>query len=243
MLPHKARGARWEQKGGRFQMATMKCPKCGRALDATGLAPDSGITCACGNVTAVSAGGTRQKTLYIILGVVVVLVACPCVVGVLSAIAIPNFIRGQARSKQSECKTHLKAWYTAQKAHYADANAYEPTLSRVGFAPERGNRYAYFAGEGPVEVRTQGQTEPTEGAVAVSVDTFRYGHMQPSPRRTCPRTWSTGWACPASAPSAKSPWPVRATSTMTRRWMCGSSPPGHSPSRTRMARPRSLASP
>jgi hypothetical protein len=158
-------------------MATMKCPKCGRALDVTGLAPGSGLTCACGNVTAVSAGGTRQKTLYIILGVVVVLVACPCVVGVLSAIAIPNFIRGQARSKQSECKTHMKAWYTAQKAHYA--NAYEPALSRVGFAPERGNRYAYFAGEGPVEVRTQGQTEPTEGAVAVSVDTFRYGHMQP----------------------------------------------------------------
>jgi type IV pilus assembly protein PilA len=158
-------------------MATMKCPKCGRALDVTGLAPGSGITCACGNVTSVPAGSSR-KTLYIILGVVAVLLACPCV-GIISAIAIPNFIRFQARSKQSECKANLKAWYSAQQAHYADANTYEPNLAKVGFAPERGNRYAYFAGQGPVEARTQAQAEPTEGAVAVSVDTFRHGTMQP----------------------------------------------------------------
>ncbi len=158
-------------------MATMKCPKCGRALDVTGLAPGSGITCACGNVTSVQ-GGTSRKTLYIILGVVAVLLACPCV-GILSAIAIPNFIRFQARSKQSECKVNLKSWYSAQRAHYVEANTYESDIKKVGFLPERGNRYAYFAGKGPLESRTQAQAAPVEGAVGVDVDTFKHVNMKP----------------------------------------------------------------
>jgi type IV pilus assembly protein PilA len=157
-------------------MATMKCPKCGRTLDVSGLAPGSGITCACGNVTTVSK--SSRKTLYIILGVVAVLLACPCV-GVISAIAIPNFIRFQARSKQAECKANLKAWYASQKAHYAGAEAYEPDIQKVGFMPERGNRYAYFAGEGPIEARTGAQHTPEAGAVAVNVDTFKFANLQP----------------------------------------------------------------
>ncbi|MCP3144115.1 fimbrial protein [Pyxidicoccus xibeiensis] len=159
-------------------MATMKCPKCGRALDVTGLAPGSGLTCACGNVTTVQAGGTSRKTLYIILGVVGVLLLCPCV-GIVSAVAIPNFLKFQARAKQAECKMYLKGWYAAQASQYSSAQTYEPVFSKVGFAPERGNRYAYFAGEGPMEARTQAQAEAAEGAVAVGVDTFKFATQGP----------------------------------------------------------------
>lgn len=158
-------------------MATMKCPKCGRALDVTGLAPGSSLTCACGNVASVGAGSSR-KTLYIILGVCAVLLACPCV-GVLSAIAIPNFIRFQARAKQAECRANLKGWYTAQMVHHAGSGAYEPSLSKVGFSPERGNRYAYLAGEGPMEARGAARAEGTEGAVSIGVDTFKYANLRP----------------------------------------------------------------
>ena len=158
-------------------MATMKCPKCGRTLDVTGLPPGSNLTCSCGNVASVGAGSSR-KTLSIILGVVGVLLLCPCI-GVVSAIAIPNFIRFQSRAKQAECKMNLKSWYTAQKMYQVEHEAYEPTLARVGFAPERGNRYAYLAGEGPMEARGEMQLEATEGAVAIGVDTFKYANQRP----------------------------------------------------------------
>src|ERR1043165_1121016 len=37
------------------------------------------------------------------------------IIGIQAAIAIPNFIKFQARSKQSECKSNLKGLYTAAK--------------------------------------------------------------------------------------------------------------------------------
>jgi type IV pilus assembly protein PilA len=180
-------------------MATMKCPKCGRALDVTGLKPGSGITCACGNVSSVQAGSSR-KTLYIIIGAAAVLLACPCV-GIVSAIAIPNFIKFQARAKQAECKTNLKAWYTAQKAHYNSASAYDPAPWKVGFVPERGNRYAYFAGEGPIESRSEATLEPATSAVAVDVDRFKYPNMRTLSTSDLPRDVASRLGLSGSCPN------------------------------------------
>src|SRR6476661_5480990 len=65
------------------------------------------------------------------------------IIGILAAIAIPNFIRFQARAKQSEAKANLKAVFTAQRAYYQEKDRYMETISDIGFSPERGNRYAY----------------------------------------------------------------------------------------------------
>jgi len=65
------------------------------------------------------------------------------IIGILSAIAIPNFMRFQARSKQSEAKTNLKALYTAQKAYFGEKDRYLNNFRTVGFEPEAGNRYSY----------------------------------------------------------------------------------------------------
>jgi len=46
------------------------------------------------------------------------------IIGILAAIAIPNFQRFQAKSKQSEAKANLKAIYVAQKAHAATTDTY-----------------------------------------------------------------------------------------------------------------------
>lgn len=67
------------------------------------------------------------------------------VIGTLSAIAIPNFIRFQARSKQSECKVNLRMLVTAEQVYFQEHDAYG-TFEQVGFQPERGNRYSYFLG-------------------------------------------------------------------------------------------------
>ena len=71
------------------------------------------------------------------------------IIGILAAIAIPNFIKFQAKSKQSEGKTNLKAIFTAEKAYYGERDAFNNTFAIVGYQPEGGNRYNYAVG-GPV---------------------------------------------------------------------------------------------
>lgn len=159
-------------------MKTMKCPRCGTVIDVTGRVPGSNITCACGNVTTVPNSGLSRKALFLILGLGGVAMLCPCL-GIISAIAIPNFIKFQSRSKQAECKSNLKAWYTAERAYHAEKDAYSASIQEVGFSPERGNRYAYFAGPGPLEDRHAAQAASSEGVQGVGVDTAREVSRKP----------------------------------------------------------------
>ncbi len=66
------------------------------------------------------------------------------VIGIQAAIAIPNFIRFQARSKQAECKTSLKSIYVGAKSYRAEKGQWPTTFKDVGFSPEPGNRYSYY---------------------------------------------------------------------------------------------------
>jgi type II secretory pathway pseudopilin PulG len=65
------------------------------------------------------------------------------VVGVAAAIAIPNFLKFQCRARQTEARVNLKALYTAQRAYQAENGKLGESFEKIGFAPERGNRYAY----------------------------------------------------------------------------------------------------
>jgi type IV pilus assembly protein PilA len=49
------------------------------------------------------------------------------IIGILAAIAIPNFMKFQAKAKQSEAKTNLGAIYVAQLAYFANSNTYADT--------------------------------------------------------------------------------------------------------------------
>ena len=59
------------------------------------------------------------------------------IIGILAAIAIPNFIKFQAKSKQSEAKTNLKAIFTAEKSYYGERDAYNNTFAAAccAFSP------------------------------------------------------------------------------------------------------------
>ena len=46
------------------------------------------------------------------------------IIGILAAIAIPNFVRFQMRSKTSEAKTNLAAVRTAQEGYFAEYGVY-----------------------------------------------------------------------------------------------------------------------
>jgi type IV pilus assembly protein PilA len=78
------------------------------------------------------------------------------IIGILAAIAIPNFIKFQARSKQGEAKANLKAWFTSQRAFLQEKDKYIEDIKILGFSPERGNRYAYyFSTTNACETRTK----------------------------------------------------------------------------------------
>ena len=67
------------------------------------------------------------------------------IIGVLSAVAIPNFKKYQAKAKTSEAKIQLAAAYTAEQAFYGDFGIYHQCLSYMGFDPSRETQARYFA--------------------------------------------------------------------------------------------------
>lgn len=92
--------------------------------------------------------------------------------GIVAAISIPNFIRFQARAKQSEAKSNLKGAYTSEKAWFGEKDRFDIHPAVVGFVPERGNRYLYlFSANGPVEPNTRA---PRPDAVGIGLDTRRH---------------------------------------------------------------------
>lgn len=59
------------------------------------------------------------------------------IIGVLSAVAVPNFKKYQAKAKTSEAKVQLAAAYTAEQAFYGDYNIYHTCLAYMGYDPAR----------------------------------------------------------------------------------------------------------
>jgi type IV pilus assembly protein PilA len=99
------------------------------------------------------------------------------IIGILAAIAIPNFIKFQARSKQSEAKSNCKSMFTAEKSFYNEKDKYSAAVQEVGFAPERGNRYAYYTAP-TVTALVVRSTSAADAActncTGITVDTFKY---------------------------------------------------------------------
>jgi len=57
------------------------------------------------------------------------------IIGVLSAIAVPNFKKYQAKSKTAEAKLQLSAAYTGEQSFYSDYDTYHICLAYMGFNP------------------------------------------------------------------------------------------------------------
>lgn len=66
------------------------------------------------------------------------------IIGILAAIAIPNFLRFQARTRQGEAKINLKGIYNAKKAYFAERTTYITNFA--DYTQEKQTRYTYRAG-------------------------------------------------------------------------------------------------
>ncbi len=126
---------------------------------------------------------TKKKGFTLIELMIVV-----AIIGILAAIAIPNFVKFQAKGKQAEVNAQLKAIFSAQKANFPTNQGYWSDIGAIGFAPERGNRYYYDLGPssatiaagtqgfcGQFQSRTAALITQTAGDCGVSADVARHG--------------------------------------------------------------------
>ena len=90
--------------------------------------------------------GTTARTLSIVALVLNLLVVPVCGLGVVSAIAVPNFAKFQCRSKQSEAKSNLRALLVAEQGFRVGSVdvVYTAKLEDTDFRPiGKKQRYTY----------------------------------------------------------------------------------------------------
>ncbi len=66
------------------------------------------------------------------------------IIGLLAAIAIPNFQRYQAKSRQTEAKLMLASVFTAESSFVVEQNAFTSCLASIGVTPDGTNRFYTF---------------------------------------------------------------------------------------------------
>jgi type IV pilus assembly protein PilA len=89
------------------------------------------------------------------------------IIGILAAIAIPNFLAYQAKSKQSEAKVSLGAIFTSVVAFQAESNptTFLPVqISAIGWGPSGNPRYSFWYQDGTGTVRVAPLTGPQAAA-------------------------------------------------------------------------------
>ncbi len=64
------------------------------------------------------------------------------IIGILAAIAIPNFLKYQARTRRAEVKYNLEAIYKAELSWYGEYNRFDNTFATIRWKP-MGTIYYY----------------------------------------------------------------------------------------------------
>lgn len=116
------------------------------------------------------------------------------ILGILAAIAIPNFMRFQAKSRQSEAKTNLGAIGTSAEAWRAEQGTYVVTaIGNLGWAPQGTVRYSYWYDVGG-----------TDTAFPYAAASYSTGVIDLSAAGGCNRSTAPGTAAVTATASAYS---------------------------------------
>ena len=86
--------------------------------------------------------GTRKDRKGFTLVELMVVVV---IIGILAAIAVTNYLKVQAKSKQSEAKINLAAICSAQLSYFGEKNAYGD-FTKINWSPTGAPRYHYQLG-------------------------------------------------------------------------------------------------
>jgi type IV pilus assembly protein PilA len=88
------------------------------------------------------------------------------IIGILAAIAVPNFQRFTAKSKQSEVKGNLSAVYSANRAFAAEWQTFTSIFETMGYLPNGNFRYEHgFSGANFPAAFPTGYTGPAAGSI------------------------------------------------------------------------------
>src|SRR5262245_66223034 len=68
------------------------------------------------------------------------------IIGILTVIAIPNFLRYQAQTRQAEAKTNLGGVFVAELAYYGDNSRFGSFSEIIYSLTGLSNRYTYRSG-------------------------------------------------------------------------------------------------
>jgi type IV pilus assembly protein PilA len=74
------------------------------------------------------------------------------IIGLLAAIAIPNYLQFQAMAKQAEAKSNLGGIFTNEQAYYGENSKYTPVLTETGFSILTVAKYYDFTVVAPTSV-------------------------------------------------------------------------------------------
>lgn len=91
------------------------------------------------------------------------------IIGILSAVAVPNFKKYQGKSKQSEAKIQLAAVYTTETASLSDNDAYATCLIDLGY--EQNPRGYYAIGFNAAQVTLVAARQTAGGGTATCLAT------------------------------------------------------------------------
>lgn len=111
---------------------------------------------------SVGPGKKGTSPLVVVVIILAALGGC-CLLGVLAAIAVPNFIKYRSRSMQGECKGELRSLYLAERTWFEQHQEYALDFNQLGVTPSR-NRYTYFLGASAVKAPS------VKGFEAVTLD-------------------------------------------------------------------------
>jgi type IV pilus assembly protein PilA len=67
------------------------------------------------------------------------------IIGILAAIAIPNYQTYQAKARQTEAKIALASAYTAERSLTVEQNSFSACLGQIGYSPGAGNGRRFYA--------------------------------------------------------------------------------------------------
>lgn len=102
------------------------------------------------------------------------------IIGILAAMAIPNYMKFLAKAKQSEAKANLGGIYVAQMGYFAVTNTYAGVPDATGrnafvlinYEPVGQNYYAYILDSASIIPAYFDPTAPLPAAVASSSEGF-----------------------------------------------------------------------
>lgn len=107
------------------------------------------------------------------------------IIGVLVAVAVPNFQKFLGRAKQTEAKTNLGSIYAAQKAFRGEWNTYFNNFGLVGFAPEGTLKYALQNGDAAQLFTDLPVGHPMGGTAFAGLNTFHRSGSQANTTEYC----------------------------------------------------------